>query len=64
VISPLELDGYLTGIGVTPAPILPSTCMRRLCSEDPPIFGDEAQIKAGALIKRYNAPLPPRLIAA
>jgi hypothetical protein len=59
VISPLELDGYLTGIVVTaqPAPILPSTWMMRLWSEDPPIFDDEAQIKAllGALIKRYNA---------
>ena len=58
-IPPLELDGYLTGIVVTPqtAPILPSTWMIRLWSEELPIFDDEAQIKAvlGALIKRYNA---------
>ena len=40
VMSPLELDGYLTGIVVTPqpAPILPSTWMMRLWSEDHPIF--------------------------
>jgi hypothetical protein len=53
VISPLELDGYLTGIVVTPrpAPILPSTWMMRLWSEDCPIFDDEAQIETvlGAL---------------
>jgi len=59
VISPLELNGYLTGIVVTPrpAPILPSTWMMRLWSEDCPIFDDEAQIETvlGALIKRYNA---------
>ena len=59
MISPLELNGYLTGIVVTPrpAPILPSTWMMRLWSEDCPIFDDEAQIETvlGALIKRYNA---------
>src|SRR5438093_4116138 len=59
VMSPLELDGYLTGIVVTPqpAPILPSTWMMRLWSEDHPIFDDEAQIKAtlGTLIRHYNA---------
>src|SRR5262245_29587261 len=57
VISPLELDGYLTGIVVPPEPISPSTWMMRLWSEDPPIFDDEAQIKAafGALVKHYNA---------
>jgi hypothetical protein len=39
-MSPLELDGYLTGIVVTPqpAPILPSKWMMRLRSEDHPIF--------------------------
>jgi yecA family protein len=58
-ISPLELDGYLTGIIVTPqpTPILPSDWMMWLWDEDRPIFDNEAQIKAmlGALIKRYNA---------
>jgi uncharacterized protein len=58
-ISPLALDGYLTGIIVTPqpAPILPSAWIMRLWSEDSPIFDDEVQIKAvlGALIKQYNA---------
>jgi uncharacterized protein len=58
-ISPLELDGYLTGVIVTPqpAPISPSDWMMRLWDENRPIFDDEVQIKAvlGALIKRYNA---------
>jgi uncharacterized protein len=56
-ISPLELDGYLTGVIVTPqpAPISPSTWIMQLWG--PPIFDDDTQIKTvlGALIKRYNA---------
>jgi uncharacterized protein len=58
-VSPLELDGYLTGVIVTPqpTPISPSAWMMRLWGEDAPIFDDEAQIKTvlGALIKHYNA---------
>jgi uncharacterized protein len=57
-MSPLELDGYLTGIVVTPqaAPILPSAWMARLWSDDKPIFEDEAQINAvlGAVMIHYN----------
>ena len=58
VMSPLELDGYLTGIVVTPqaAPILPSAWMARLWGDDEPIFEDEAQINTvlGAVMIHYN----------
>jgi uncharacterized protein len=58
VMSALELDGYLTGIAVTPqaAPIQPGTWMAQLW-DDEPIFADAAQIKAvlGAVTKHYNA---------
>jgi uncharacterized protein len=57
-MSALELDGYLTGIAVTPqaAPIRPSTWMARLWDDDEPIFADAAQIKTvlGALTTHYN----------
>jgi uncharacterized protein len=58
VMSPLELDGYLTGIIVTPqaAPIRPSAWMARLWGDDEPMFEDEAQINGvlAALMIRYN----------
>ena len=58
-MSPLELDGYLTGIIVTPqpTPILPDAWITRLWGEDGPIFDDEVQIKAvlATVIKDYNA---------
>ncbi len=57
-MSPLELDGYLTGVVVTPqaAPILPSVWMARLWGDDEPIFGDDTQINAvlGAVVAHYN----------
>jgi uncharacterized protein len=57
-MSPLELDGYLTGIVVTPqaAPIPPSAWMDRLWGDDEPIFEDQAQINAvlGAVMIQYN----------
>ena len=57
-MSPLELDGYLTGIVVTPqaAPIPPSVWMARLWGDDEPIFGDDTQINAvlGAVAAHYN----------
>jgi uncharacterized protein len=60
-MSPLELDGYLTGLLVTPqaAPIPPSTWMARLWGTAEPIFEDEAQINAafGAVMIRYNTVL-------
>jgi uncharacterized protein len=57
-MSPLELDGYLTGVVVTPQadPILPSVWMARLWGDDEPIFGDDTQINAvlGAVVAHYN----------
>jgi uncharacterized protein len=57
-MSALELDGYLTGIIVTPqaAPILPSVWIARLWGNDEPIFEDEAQINTalGAVMIHYN----------
>jgi uncharacterized protein len=58
-MSPLELDGYLTGIVVTPQapPILPSAWMAQLWGDDEPIFEDDAQIKTvlGAVMNRAGA---------
>lgn len=57
-MSPLELDGYLTGIVVTPqaAPIRPSAWMARLWGDGDPIFADEAQINTvlAAVMIHYN----------
>jgi len=57
-MSPLELDGYLTGIVVAPqaAPILPSEWLPGLWGIEEPIFDDDAQIKAvlGAVMDHYN----------
>jgi uncharacterized protein len=57
-MSPLELDGYLTGIVVTPqaAPIRPSAWIARLWGVDAPVFEDEAQIKTilSAVMIHYN----------
>jgi len=57
-MSPLELDGYLTGVVVTPqaAPIRPSAWIARLWGDEP-IFENEAQINAalGAVMIRYNS---------
>src|ERR1700687_1889934 len=57
-MSPLELDGYLTGIVATPqaAPIPPSAWMAQLWGDDEPIFEDDAQIKTvlGAVMIHYN----------
>jgi uncharacterized protein len=58
VMSPLELDGYLTGLVVTPqaAPIPLSAWMDRLWGDGEPIFEDQAQINAvlGAVMIHYN----------
>lgn len=57
-MSPLELDGYLTGIIVTPqaAPILPRAWIARLWGDDEPIFQNEVQITAvlGAAMGHHN----------
>ena len=57
-MSTLELDGYLTGVIVTPQAVAvpPSAWIGRLWGDDDPIFADEAQINAalGAVALRYN----------
>jgi len=57
-ISPLELDGYLTGVIVTPqaAPIRPGAWMARLWGDDELIFEDEEQINTvlAAVAIHYN----------
>jgi uncharacterized protein len=57
-MSALELDGYLTGVVVTPqaAPIRPSAWIAHLWGDDEPSFADEAQINAalGAVALHYN----------
>ena len=59
VRSPLELDGYLTGIIVTPQapPIQLRKWIAGLWEEDEAIFDDTAAMKAvlDAVIERYNA---------
>jgi uncharacterized protein len=56
-MSPLELDGYLTGIIVTPqaAPIQPSAWMARLWG-DAALLADIEQLEAalGAVLVRYS----------
>ncbi len=65
--SPLELDGYLTGVIVTPqtAPIRPHKWIAGLWNEDESIFDDTAVMKAvlDAVIERYT-PSPPKSTAA
>jgi uncharacterized protein len=57
--SPLELDGYLTGVIVAPqaVPILPSRWVAGLWGDAEPVFGDDAQIDlvARAVMDRYGA---------
>jgi uncharacterized protein len=57
-ISSLELDGYLTGVIVTPqaTPIRPGAWMARLWGDDELIFKDEEQINTvlGAVALHYN----------
>lgn len=59
VRSPLELDGYLTAVIVTPqaTPIRPHKWVAGLWKEDEPIFDDTAVMKAvlDPVIGRYNA---------
>jgi hypothetical protein len=56
-MTSLELDGYLTGIVVTPhaVPILPERWIAHLWDEEP-VFDDDLQIKLvlGPAINRYN----------
>lgn len=56
-MSALELDGYLTGVLVTPSLIPPSQWMAGLWGEEEPVFDDAAQIQSvlGAVGGLYNA---------
>jgi uncharacterized protein len=56
-MSPIELDGYLTGIVVAPELILPSRWITALWGESEPIFNaaDQLQTVIGAVMDRYNA---------
>jgi uncharacterized protein len=54
--SPLELDGFLTGVIVSPQLIRPTQWILALWGEEDPVFDDEAQINLvlGAAMGRYN----------
>lgn len=58
-LSPLELDGYLTGIIVAPqpGPILPSQWLPGLWGAEEPAFetAEQVQTVLGAVMERYNA---------
>jgi uncharacterized protein len=56
-MSPMELDGYLTGIVVSPDLLLLSWWLDGLWGGDEPAFDsiDEAQTVVGAVMNRYNA---------
>ena len=54
--SMLELDGYLTGVIVSPSFIAPGRWIAGLWGEDDPIFDDEQQLAAafGSVMGRYD----------
>lgn len=58
-MSPLELDGYLTGVVICPQtrPIMPGRWLAGLWGGEEPVFEDDDQIKAvlGAVMEHYNA---------
>jgi len=58
-MSPLELEGYLTGIIICPqaAPIMPSEWLPGLWGGEEPIFDGNAQIKTvlGSVMEYHNA---------
>jgi uncharacterized protein len=55
-MPPVELDGYLTGIAVSPDLLLPSRWLGRLWGDDEPLFDDERQLQTviNAVMDRYN----------
>ncbi len=55
-VAALELEGYLTGVLVTPSLIPPSRWMAGLWGDDEPVFDDAAQIQSvlGAVGGLYN----------
>jgi uncharacterized protein len=56
-MSPMELDGYLTGIVVSPDLLLPSRWLRRIWGENEPTFDslDQMQTIIAAVMDHYNA---------
>jgi len=56
-MSPMELDGYLTGIGVSPDLLLPSRWLGRIWGENEPTFDglDQMQAVIAAVMDHYNA---------
>ena len=56
-MSPMELDGYLTGIVVSPDLLLPSHWLDRIWGEDEPAFDslDQTQTVIAAVMDHYNA---------
>jgi uncharacterized protein len=56
-MSPMELDGYLTGIVVSPDLLLPSRWLHRIWGENEPTFDslDQTQTVIAAVMDHYNA---------
>lgn len=56
-MSPMELDGYLTGIIVSPDLLLPSQWLNGIWSQDEPAFDslDQTQTVIAAVMDYYNA---------
>ena len=56
-MSPMELDGYLTGIIVSPDLLLPSRWLDRIWGENEPTFDDRDQMQTiiAAVMDHYNA---------
>jgi uncharacterized protein len=56
-MSPMELDGYLTGIVVSPDLLLPSRWLDRIWGENEPTFDglDQMQAVIAAVMDHYNA---------
>ncbi len=56
-MSPMELDGYLTGIVVSPDLLLPSHWLERIWGDNEPTFDglDQMQTVIAAVMDHYNA---------
>lgn len=56
-LTPMELDGYLTGVIVSPDLVLPRDWLDGIWGEDEPTFDhlDQVQTVTAAVMDRYNA---------
>ena len=56
-LSPLALDGYLTGVVVAPNLILPSLWIAALWGGEEPVFDNDAEMGTvlGTVMAHYNA---------